>query len=550
MSLGIYSSDITNFRHHSFMAKINRKKAAKLLELLQQGLAFQNSGRLQEAEVSYRQVLAVDPDNSDALHLIGLLAAQVGQHEEALKFIGRAVALNPGFHQAQRNLGLVYFDLKRYEEAIKPFRTALRLRPGDAELHVLIADSLKGCGRWEEAIEAYRQALAAGVADASEVHAQMGRLYLGHGELESAGDAFLQAWSLNHANADAIVGVVMSNARRLDESHIRAIDELLKGGELDDGKKRSFHFALGSYYDKQKEYNRAFEHYREGNSLRALSFDAQSMGAEVDELIRVFDHERVNHSALQGSDSTQPIFVLGLPRSGTTLVEQILSSHSQVYGAGEITALAQAIDRHMQPLGLAYPTGVADIDGATLEAIASDYLQTLDALSGHAPHVVNKFPGNFAHIGFIRMAFPKAKIIHCERDLRDVALSNYFSDFGERQPWSHDLGHIGSYIKHYRRLMAHWQELCGDAVYSLHYEALVQDLEPEIRRLLAACGLEWEEACLNFHEKGGAVNTASVSQVRQRVYTSSIGRWRHYAEYLRPLFESSGMDDDEGRYWY
>lgn len=532
------------------MTKLSKKKARDVLALLQQALAFQNSGQLPEAEVRYRQVLADDPNNPDALHLLGLLAAQVGKQEEAVKLIGRAIAVKPHFHQAHRNIGILYLDLAHFDEALKHFLAAQRMRADDAELHVYMADALKGCGKDEEAIAAYQQALRLGVKQASEVHAQIGRLHLNGGKIQLACDAFLQAWQLDHTNADALYGVALADAKRLDDEHIRAVTDLLREGNLDEDKIRTLNFALGNYYNSHGEYDKAFQHYQAGNALRRYNYDVGRMAGEVDQLIRIFNRDLLSRSPLHGSASSQPIFVLGLPRSGTTLVEQILASHSQVYGAGEISALGEAIDRHMQARGLAYPAGMAAIDDAILGDIARDYLKALDKISDHAPKVVDKRPGNVAHIGLIRLAFPNAKIVLCQRDLRDVAISNYFLDFGARQPWTHDLAAIGGYIAHYRRLVDHWREVCGDALYLLHYESLVQDIEPQIRQLLAACGLAWEPQCLNFHEKPGAVSTASVSQVRKPVYTSSIGRWKHYAGHLGPFFASSGLDADEGRFWY
>lgn len=532
------------------MTQATQEKLSDIPALLQKALNLQNAGNLIEAESLYHQVLAVDAQNPDALHLLGLMAIQIGMSAEALELIQGAITVKPDFHQAHRNIGILYLDLERYPEALEHLLLAQSMRTNDLELYVYIADALKGVGKWEEAIVCYRQAINGGIDNPSEIHAQIGRLQLSNGEISQACDAFLQAWQLDHGNADALFGLALADAGRLQDEHIRSVIDLMEEEELDEEQSRTFNFILGNYYNKQGEYDWAFEYYDNGNKSRQINYDVSHIGKKIDEFIQVFDQSLFDRVGLAGSNSETPIFVLGLPRSGTTLVEQILASHSMVHGAGEIKALGAAIDKSMKTAGVTYPGGMVSVDNATLQSIADDYLFLLRESSGDAQRVVDKRPGNFAHIGLIRLALPSAKIVLCQRDLRDVAISNYFLDFGERQPWTHDLASMGEYIKHYRRLVSHWQSLLGEQLYLLQYEDLVNDIENGTRRLLDACGLEWEAQCLKYYEKTGAVHTASVSQVRQPVYTSSVGRWRHYRKHLQSFFSASGLDDDVNKFWY
>lgn len=503
--------------------------------MLQQALQLQNQGQLVAAETLYHQVLAMDPHNHDALHLLGLLALQVGMHEDALELIKGALAVKPDFHQAHRNIGIVYLNLERYQEALEHFLLAQSKHASDMALYLYIADALKGCGRWQDAITCYQQALLGGIENPAEVQTRIGRLQLSNGQIDLACEAFEQAWLLDPANADALYGLALADSGRLQDHHMRAVVDLLKEDDLEEEQTRIFNYILGSYYNRLGEYDWAFEYYTTGNKMRGYQYDVSRMAGKVGEIIQVFNQELIKGSKLESLSSSQPIFVLGLPRSGTSLVEQILASHSQVFGAGEIKALGQAIDKHQPAGGSGYPASVTKMDKLTLQKIASTYQQQLEQLSDSAPRVVDKRPGNVAHIGMIKLLFPDAVIILCQRDLRDVTISNYFLDFGDRQPWTHDLATMGAYVKHYRRLVNHWRNLCGSKLYVLEYESLVQNPEAEIKSLLDATGLPWEPACLG---------------IRQPIYTSSIGRWKNYSKHLEVFFAASGVDADAGKFCY
>jgi tetratricopeptide (TPR) repeat protein len=298
--------------------------------------------------------------------------------------------------------------------------------------------------------------------------------------------------------------------------------------------------ALGQYYDRQGNYRRAFELLASAN--QALSkqqpYDSRNFTAAINRLIATFTKELFAARYRQvGSDSDRPIFIVGMPRSGTTLTERILASHSQVAAGGELAGILDAgrqIDRWSAP-ARQYPEAVADLASARFDELARTYLAALGVVSPSARYVTDKLPFNFMHLGLIALMFPNARIIHCTRDPLDTCLSCYFTSFADQIRFSNSLDALSSYYMNYRRVMAHWQEVLPAPVLCLSYESLVLETESTVRRLLEYCGLGWEDACLAFHSTAGNVRTPSRWQVRQPIYLSSIGRWRHYADELAPV---------------
>lgn len=303
----------------------------------------------------------------------------------------------------------------------------------------------------------------------------------------------------------------------------------------------ALHFKLGTLLDKAGQYPAAFAHVQRANELRDHQFDSAAFGAFVDDLIRTFSPEFVRAMARARHGSTRPLFIVGMPRSGTSLVEQILASHPQVQGAGELEdirlLMAQLPARVQQP----FPACFAALTPTLCDELAQPYLDRLTQLSAQARYVSNKMPENFLHLGLVAMLFPQARVIHCRRDPLDTCLSCYFNDFSGSHAYAYDLADLGRYYHHYQRLMDHWRAVLDLPILELDNEALVADQEGMTRRLLAFCELPWDAACLRFYEHDRVVNTLSYRQVRRPITDVSIGRWRHYAEYLGPLKQALGQ---------
>jgi hypothetical protein len=307
---------------------------------------------------------------------------------------------------------------------------------------------------------------------------------------------------------------------------------------------------LGNIHHRAKRHDEAFRHYQQANNLKRARIQHSAKGHSefVDRLIAAYSSERFRDVDAGGSTSDAPVFVLGMPRSGTTLVEQILCSHADVHGAGELATLGDIeLDltlRFAEQGG--YPDCVWALSKADLEEAASRYLQVLTARSGRAKRVTDKMPSNFARIGLIKRLMPQARIIHCTREPLDTCLSNYFHYFAVGNEFACRFEELAAYYADYRRLMAHWKSVFPSEIVDVAYEDVVADQEATSRRLVAAIGLDWDPDCLRFHENKRAVNTFNSMQVRQPIYTRAVGRWQEYEAHLGPLIkalEAAGITD-------
>ena len=328
----------------------------------------------------------------------------------------------------------------------------------------------------------------------------------------------------------------------LSNDDVGRLQMLLASSTLSSANRSLLHRTLAVWFDRRRDYDAAFDHFRQANELKkqelqrtGRAFNAARFHELVDRHIATLDESFFQQPRLAASTSELPIFIVGMPRSGTTLVEQILSSHSQVVGAGELHTLAQlvrALDRTSAPMG--YPACLRSVDGAYLQEMANRYLAHLVEIGGLAARVIDKMPGNFVHLGLIALLFPQARVIHCRRDPLDVCLSCYFQNFA-RINFSVSFEDLASYYGEYERLMAHWRRIQPVRMIEVQYEELVAHQNDVSRALVGFCGLEWDERCLEFYQNTRPVQTSSVLQVRRPMYSTSIGRWKHYEAYLGPL---------------
>lgn len=469
-----------------------------------------------DAVQSYRRAVELAPDNVLAHSNLGAALRQVGEVEEAGKHCRRAVHLNPGYAEGHNNLGNVLRAEGDLGEAEAAFRRAIHIRPGFVEARVNLGAILFAQGRLADSEDAYRQVLEAD-EDHAEAHNGLGVALLAASRLEEAVESFRRAAEFGHA--DALYNLASSGRASLSEAEmaavaVRAADEGLAAAE-----RIALHFALGEIYDKRAQWDAAFAHFGAGNRLRKGElarhghvFDAQAHDQRVEGIIAAHTAELFTAMKGGGVASELPVFVVGMPRSGTTLVEQIAASHPLVHGAGELGEIA----------ALAGEGGDA----------AHQHVQRLQALSPGAARVIDKTPFNFLHLGAIARMFPKARVIHCRRQARDLCLSCYFQNFVAPHPWSTDLQDLRRYLGAYDRLMEHWRKVLPLSVLDVDYEDLVNHIDGQSRRLIDFLGLPWDDGCLAFHDNRRAVTTASNWQVRRPVYATSVDRWRNYLKHL------------------
>jgi tetratricopeptide (TPR) repeat protein len=537
------------------------------------GSAERAAGRPERACASYRRAIALQPDSAPAHSNLGSTLCDQGDFAAALASSQRAVELAPNFAEAHSNLGRALRGLGRLKDAAVSFRRSLLLDPSSAVRLTNLGDVLVDLGRFKDAETCYRDAivldprfmpahyaLAARQRLAGDMQAaiecyrkilslsprqpvawnDLGTALRALGRFDEAVEAFRRALELRPDFADAYRN--LANCRQLaaDEAGLSRLAGLIQRSDLSSDERAAAGFAMAKALDDADRFDEAFAAYQQANvayrdAQRAASdrFDIDSLRQQMGETISSFTPAYFASVAGWGNPSERPVFVLGMPRSGTSLVEQIAASHSQVFGAGELgdiaelaAELAAMLDAPFRPV---------------IRRLADAHIERLGTLGSDAERVIDKLPDNVFRLGVIATLFPAARIIVCRRDPRDVCLSCYFQKFPPgRLTFSYDLADCARRYMETERIIAHWCQVSPLKMLEVEYEALIADLEGESRRLIAFLGLDWEPACLEFQRTERTVTTASSWQVRQPLYDRSVGRWRNYQRHLTPLFRELG----------
>jgi tetratricopeptide (TPR) repeat protein len=503
------------------------------------GVALKEQGKMDEALACYRRALELEPDNAEAHNNLGLAFVDQGKPDEAIACYHRALELKPDYAETQNNLGNLLKDQGKLDEALACYRRALELKPDYAAAHNNLGNALKDQGKPDEAIACYRRALEL-KPDYADAHNNLGVALEEIGDLQGAEDSFRTALGHNSRFAPAHYQLAALLGGKLPQQDLAAERRLLEERELTDAQRLLLHFGLAHVLDARGEYAEAAEHLDRGNALQlsewrkcGQEYDPKEHESFVTRMIGVSTPDFFQRVRGFGLESQLPVFVVGLPRSGTTLIEQILASHSQVFGAGEINLVRDTMAA-LGGQGADSIEGFGQLDRQTARRLASGHLERLRAFSPAALRIVDKMPDNYLYLGLLASLFPRAKLIHCRRDLRDVAVSCWMTHFQEIR-WANDRQHISRFHE-YQRMMEHWRKVLPAPLLEVDYEETVADLEGVARKLVAWCGLAWEPACLEFHRAKRPVRTASAVQVRQPVFRTSVGRWKHYEQALAWLF--------------
>jgi len=374
----------------------------------------------------------------------------------------------------------------------------------------------------------------------------LGRALLDQGDFQAATNNYLQAIAMNPQHVKAYFSLSTQRSYEPNDAHVEQLEQLSRSNNLSDNDRAFAAFALANILDRQKRYDEAFAAYDLANQLKNIQFDIDQHRRFVADTIETFSADFLQASSITGSDSARPIFIIGMPRSGTTLVEQILCSHPDVFGAGELDAIAKVASIVPAVSGCdgVYPSAAKYLTQHGSNRLAKSYLDHIANKDSTAARVTDKMPGNFHHLGLIQLLFPNAHLIHCRRHALDVCLSCYFQNFGSVD-YSFDLTTLGQFYQEYDRIVKHWKQVLRLPILDVDYEELTSDQETVSRRIVEHCGLEWNEQCMSFHETKRAIKTMSVWQARQPIYRSSVQRWKNYANHIEPLRASLGPLLDE-----
>ncbi|MCP4264664.1 MAG: tetratricopeptide repeat protein [Candidatus Brocadiaceae bacterium] len=538
-------------------------------------LKYHQAGQLQKAEAAYRQILLGNPNHPDALNLLGTIAIQTGKYTIATELINKAIVnspenplfynnlgvalkshrkledacqaykkaihFKPDYAEAWNNLGVAQKELNRDETAVDCYKQALIHQPDYIEALVNLGNALILLGKYDTAIEKFRQALDLNPGF-YEAWKNLGNAMRALGKLESAIDSYRQA--LRYKPEYAEVHYLLSCTKRYTEydDDIQAMEELFENKSVTDKQRMQLCFGLGKAFEEIKQYDKAFSFLSEGNKIKRNSYeyDVLEDKALFTRIMDVFDRDFFDEHAYYNSSKDSPIFIVGMPRSGTTLVEQILTSHHKVYGAGELDDLKHVLLTTNPKLTPdTFPEGVINLNRDDTARFADKYIGNLNQYNiDGKDYVSNKMTTNFLYIGMIRMLFPMAKVIHCKRDPRDTCLSCFKNNFEGYLPFTYNLTELGQYFCIYQKLMIHWHNVLPGFIFDIKYEDLITNQETETRKMIDYCGLCWDEKCLSFHKSDRIVKTSSFSQVRRPINRNSIHIWEQYKKQLEPLLSA------------
>ena len=503
------------------------------------GASLVDLGDVDAAVESFRDALRLRPDFPQAHNNLSNALRLRGDWAGALGHVREAARLDPASAEIRANLSKILLDRGEAEEALGPGLEAIRLRPRSVEALVNLGNVFQVLDRLDDAEACFREATRLRPGSASAL-ASLGGIYEQLGDTDRSLATFREALRHDPRHAGALARLATRLRAGLPEAEQAAIEGLLADPGLSSEHRLPLLFGLAHVLDAEEAFDRAAALTLEANAAQFAEFERRGRGYDprahsdfVDRLIEAFNPTFFERVRGWGLATDRPIFVVGMPRSGTSLVEQILASHPRVFGAGELRLAGEAF--RALPAG-GFREGLARLDREGLGRLARRHLDGLAALDGPPRRVVDKMPENLLYLGLIAAMFPDAKLIHCRRDKKDVALSCWMTHFRQVR-WTCDPSHIASRIAEADRLMDHWRRSLPVPIFGVDYESVVDDLEETSRRLLAWCGLEWEPACLEFHKTRRAVRTASAAQVRRPIYRSSIGRWKNYERSLASLFE-------------
>jgi tetratricopeptide (TPR) repeat protein len=505
---------------------------------LYKGIRHAKAGRLKLAEESYKKVLKKEKNNIDALRLLGLLAFKTKDYEIAERLFLKVLKLDPSFSLAWDNLAKLYRIQNKLLKSIPAFENLIKLDPSNFEALVSLGTIYIKLSKYHEGIKLYEESLKI-KPENPRVYLSLGHALKTIGERKKSEAAYQNTIKYFPSSGEAYWSLANLKTYEFSDKEIANMELSLKRN-MHQNELIQMHFALGKAYESNKQFNKSFKHYKEGNwqQRKQISYNAEDYKISIDEMINFFENNNniLDLKAEAGSD--EPIFILGLPRSGSTLIEQILASHSLIEGTQELPNI-MAISRDIKLIDQknGYPDNLLKLNQSSFDELGKKYIDETKWARSSKPFFIDKMPNNFFHIGLIKLILPKAKIIDARRNPMDACFSCFKQYFAKGQHFSYDLDDIARYYKDYVRLMDYWNTLFPDEIFTIQYEQIIENPNDRISDLLKFCNVKFEDNCLNFHKSKRAVKTASSEQVRQPIYKTGINYWRNYIKNLDVLLE-------------
>ena len=505
---------------------------------LYKGIRHAKAGRLKLAEESYKKVLKKEKNNIDALRLLGLLAFKTKDYEIAERLFLKVLKLDPSFSLAWDNLAKLYRIQNKLLKSIPAFENLIKLDPSNFEALVSLGTIYIKLSKYHEGIKLYEESLKI-KPENPRVYLSLGHALKTIGERKKSEAAYQNTIKYFPSSGEAYWSLANLKTYEFSDKEIANMELSLKRN-MHQNELIQMHFALGKAYESNKQFNKSFKHYKEGNwqQRKQISYNAEDYKISIDEIINFFENNNniLDLKAEAGSD--EPIFILGLPRSGSTLIEQILASHSLIEGTQELPNI-MAISRDIKLIDQknGYPDNLLKLNQSSFDELGKKYIDETKWARSSKPFFIDKMPNNFFHIGLIKLILPKAKIIDARRNPMDACFSCFKQYFAKGQHFTYDLDDIARYYKDYVRLMDFWNKLFPDEIFTIQYEQIIENPNDRISDLLEFCNVKFEDNCLNFHKSKRAVKTASSEQVRQPMYKTGINYWRNYIKNLDVLLE-------------
>ena len=503
--------------------------------LLYKGVRHLHASRYRKAEDAFKKVLVEDENNIDALRFMGILAFKSGNHDIAEAMLTRALKLDPTYSLVWANLAQVFSVTGQLDKAKKSFKNILNMEPKNGLIWAEYGTVLTKLANYKEGRDAYLKALEF-KPDSPRVHLSLGHVYKTMGEIDNSIDSYKNTILQNKLSGEAYWSLANLKTYSFSENEIKNMEETLEG-DMSDIERSQMHFALGKAYEVKKDFEKSFKNYFEGNKVKKglIKYSSDDTTDNTRRILNFFKKENIHNLSKSSTNDKDPIFVLGMPRSGSTLVDQIISSHSKVDGTQElpnIIKIASELNTNGQNT---YPEVLKDLDDMMLTKLGKEYMSETAWARDSAPFFIDKMPNNFIHIGLIKTILPNAKIIDTRRDPMDTCFSCFKQFFARGQLFTYSLEDLGNYYTDYIRAMNHWHNVYGKDIYTVHYNNVINETEDTIRRLLDYCELPFEKECLEFHKSSRPVKTPSAEQVRQPIYKSGLNYWKNYEKHLGPL---------------